>query len=74
MLALPPKADPTHFIRTIWYLGNYTFFEAAKKPEPSIARGVYFVAYRGEWVSRESFSTLENAMLAAAEFGAAHDQ
>lgn len=70
--ALPPEAHPTHFIRTIWYVGNYTFFEAAKLPKPTIAPGVYFVAYRGAWVARESFSTLEDAMKGAAEFGFVH--
>ena len=67
--ALPAAAEPTHYMRRVWRVHNYTFYEALPKPEPSLGPAIYFVAWRGEWVSRESFNTIENAMQAAASFG-----
>lgn len=72
-LVVPRTAVHTHIAMCSWRVGTFVFFEAAPKPLPTLKR-VYFVAYRGEWISRESYDTLEDAMIAAAEFAKARNR
>lgn len=59
--ALPRDADPTHYFHRAWDVCGYTFFEALPKPAPSLGPPIFFVAYKGAWLRRESFDSIEDA-------------
>lgn len=59
--ALPRDADPTHYLHRVWDVCGYTFFEALPKPQPSLGPAIFFVTYKGGWLRRESFDSIEEA-------------
>lgn len=62
--------ERTHVATQKWTVGPYTFLEAMPKIGTSSDAPIYFAMFRDELVSRSSYVTLEEAMRAAAVYGA----
>jgi hypothetical protein len=66
----PPEIEKTHVPVSQYSLGPYWFLSAMPKGVfvADVKSFEWWASYSGYWVSRESFPTLEDAMIAAAEF------
>jgi hypothetical protein len=69
-IAHPPEIEKTHVAVSHYRLGRYWFLSAMPKGMllVDVKSFEWWASYAGDWVRRESFPTLEDAMIAAAEF------
>ena len=69
-VAHPDHIEATHVPVSSYSLGPYWFLKAMPKNVlvSDVDTFAWWVSYAGEWVSRGSFGTLEEAMTAAVEF------
>ncbi len=70
MIAHPPHIETTHVPVSHYHVGPYWFLKAMPKNVlvSDVRTFEWWVSYAGDWVSRESFGSLEDAMDAAAAF------
>lgn len=73
MIAHPPEIETTHVPVSHYRVGLYWFLSAMPKGVlvAEVKEFDWWASYAGDWVRRESFPTLEDAMTAAAEFAKA---
>ena len=66
----PPEMKRTHVPVSHYQVGPFWFLSAMPKGVlvAEVKSFDWWASYAGDWVRRESFGTLEDAMIAAAEF------
>ncbi len=69
-IAHPEHIEATHVPVHSYHVGAYWFLSAMPKGVlvSEVKAFEWWASYAGDWVSRESYPTLEDAMLAAASF------
>ena len=70
MIAHPDHIETTHVPVSHHSVGPYWFLKAMPKGVlvSDVRTFAWWASYAGDWVSRESFDTLEDAMEAAVKF------
>lgn len=69
-IAHPPHVEATHVPVSHYHVGPYWFLKAMPKCVlvSEVETFEWWASYCGDWVRRESFQSLEEAMIAAANF------
>lgn len=69
-IAHPDHIDVTHVPVAHYHVGPYWFLKAMPRNVlvSEVETFAWWASYCGDWVRRESFDTLEDAMQAAADF------